>query len=70
MRSTSFSAAEIHEAYVDRRHRKRGTANALHVETNQAVHLLDLKEVLKVAETGYPPYRLRERLPTVLRVAQ
>ena len=42
----NFSPLEIHEAYLDCRHRKRGTANALRFEMNQAENLLDLDEEL------------------------
>jgi retron-type reverse transcriptase len=46
MRYPIFSAAELHEAYLDCRRRKRGTANALRFEMNQAGHLLDLEAEL------------------------
>ena len=55
MRKPSFSADEIHEAYMDCRRRKRGTANALRFEINQAEHLLDLEEELNSG--SYRPSR-------------
>ena len=55
MRNPSFSADEIHEAYVDCRRRKRGTANALRFEMSQAEHLLDLEEELNSG--SYRPSR-------------
>ena len=55
MRKPSFSADEIHEAYMDCRRRKRGTANALRFEMNQAEHLLDLEEELNSG--SYRPSR-------------
>ena len=55
MRKPRFSADEIHEAYLDCRRRKRGTANALRFEINQAEHLLDLEEELNSG--SYRPSR-------------
>ena len=55
MRKPSFSTDEIHEAYLDCRRRKRGTANALRFEINQAEHLLDLEEELNSG--SYRPSR-------------
>jgi len=55
MRNPSFSADEIHEAYLDCRRRKRGTANALRFEINQAEHLLDLEKELNSG--SYRPSR-------------
>ena len=55
MQKPSFSTDEIHEAYLDCRRRKRGTANALRFEINQAEHLLDLEEELNSG--SYRPSR-------------
>jgi len=55
MSNLRFSADEIHEAYLDCRRRKRGTANALRFEMNQAGHLLDLEEELNSG--SYRPSR-------------
>ena len=55
MRKPSFSTDELHEAYLDCRRRKRGTANALRFEMNQAEHLLDLEEELNSG--SYRPSR-------------
>ena len=55
MRKPSFSADELHEAYLDCRRRKRGTANALRFEMNQAEQLLDLEEELNSG--SYRPSR-------------
>ncbi len=55
MRSLIFSPDEIHEAYLACRRRKRGTANALRFEMNQAEQLLDLEEELNSG--SYRPSR-------------
>ena len=55
MRDLTFSAGEIHEAYLDCRRRKRGTANALRFEMNQAENLLDLEKELNSG--SYRPSR-------------
>jgi len=55
MRQPVFSSDEIHDAYLDCRRRKRGTANALRFEMNQAGNLLDLEEELNSG--SYRPSR-------------
>ena len=55
MPNPTFSADEIHEAYLDCRRRKRGTSNALRFEMNQAEYLLDLEEELNSG--SYRPSR-------------
>ncbi len=51
----AFSTDEIHEAYLDCRARKRGTANALKFEMRQAEHLFGLEEELNSG--SYRPSR-------------
>jgi len=55
MQSPRFSFDEIHEAYLDCRRRKRGTASALRFEMNLAEHLLDLGDELNSG--SYRPSR-------------
>ncbi len=55
MRNPDFNSAELYEAYLDCRRRKRGTANAIRFEMHQAGHLLDLEEELNSG--SYRPSR-------------
>ena len=55
MQGPRYSFDEIHEAYLDCRRRKRGTASALRFEMNLAENLLDLEEELNSG--SYRPSR-------------